>query len=195
MVNDKNTKNEKSIVPHEEYTQTYIEILNTYKEQISSSVENKNELKRRFFGVIKFMLMFLFVASILISFFIFVKMINQQYQSVAVITGAVTAILSSFATMVLSIFKLPKIIADYLFNKEEDKLMNEVIKNIQKYEIDAVRLEITAVNGSNMEKIIAPKNDSQMGDSPNTAGRSPKSALPEKGSLNVVGEHREISGA
>ena len=53
MVNDKNTKNEKSIVPHEEYTQTYIEILNTYKEQISSSVENKNELKRRFFGVIE----------------------------------------------------------------------------------------------------------------------------------------------
>ena len=47
MVNDKNTKNEKSIVPHEEYTQTYIEILNTYKEQISSSVENKNELDRK----------------------------------------------------------------------------------------------------------------------------------------------------
>lgn len=32
-------------------------------------------------------------------------------------------------------------IAEYLFNKEEDKQMTEVIVNIQKYELDAGRVE------------------------------------------------------
>lgn len=68
-------------------------------------------------------------------------MIIFNSNSIATIAGAITAMISSFITMLLAIMKLPKIIARYLFNKKEDKLMAEIIKNIQKYEIKAVNID------------------------------------------------------
>lgn len=130
---------------HDKYTDAYINILNAYKNQISNSVTKKNELKERFFEVIKQIMVWLtwiFAGTLVLSLIIFGLMIWNNYNSVAIITGAITTILSSFTTMILSIFKLPKIIANYLFNKKEDKLMSEIIQNIQKYEIDAVKYEL-----------------------------------------------------
>lgn len=141
---DKNDRSPNGLDAHEEYTRAYIGILNTYQEQISKSITSKNELKCNFFCMIRFImiaLVLLFFIAIIVSMYIFSQMIAKNYQSVSVISGAVTAMISTLSTMVLSIFKLPQIIADYLFNKEEDNQMNEVIKNIQKYEIDAFKLE------------------------------------------------------
>lgn len=171
----------KSLDAHEQYTEAYVNILNTYKDQIAASVTKKNDLKDKFFSVIKFImiiLMFLFVISVIASFVLFGMMIGYQYQSVAVITGAITAMISSFSTMIISIFKLPKIIADYLFNKEEDQLMNEIIKNIQKYEIDAVKLEQEARVDAEKDKAAVKKNDLPMKSSPNLDGRQPKNSSP-----------------
>lgn len=61
--------------------------------------------------------------------------------STEVITGSIVAVISSFATMIVSIFKLPRIIAKYLFNKKEDDQMANIIENIQKYEFGAVKTE------------------------------------------------------
>lgn len=127
---------------HDKYTDAYVNILNAYKDQISSSVEKRNSLKDQFFKAIKFIMILLtwiFAGTLGISLIVFGIMIWKNYKSVGVITGAITTIISSFSTMILSIFKLPKIIADYLFNKEEDKLMSEIIQKIQQYEIDAVQ--------------------------------------------------------
>lgn len=164
---------------HSEYTQAYVGILNTYKDQIKDSINKKNDLKDKFFRVIRvvmIVLMILFVVSIIISFIVFYVMIKEQYQSVAVITGAITAMLSSFATMIISLYKLPQIIADYLFNKEEDNLMNEIIKNIQQYEIDAVKLEKMASINAGKEKLSGQKSDFPMKNSPNTTGKQPESS-------------------
>jgi len=130
---------------HDKYTNAYVNILNAYQDQISSSVIKKNELKERFFTTIKKMMIWLtwiFACTLGLSLILFGIMIFNNYNSVPIITGAITTILSSFTTMILSIFKLPEIIANYLFNKKEDKLMSEIIQNIQKYEIDAVKYEL-----------------------------------------------------
>lgn len=130
---------------HDKYTDAYVNILDTYRTQIDSSVTKKNGLKEYFFTAIKhimYALTFLFITTIIGSFILFGLMIKFNYQSVSVITGSVSAIISSFVTMVLSIFKLPEIIANYLFNKEEDKLMSDIIKNIQTYELSAVKHDI-----------------------------------------------------
>lgn len=179
---------------HNKYTSAYINILETYEDQIKKSVDKKNDLKGKFFYAIRFIMygmMLLFFISIAASFSIFWFMVYKNYQSVAVITGAVTAIISSFATMIVSIFKLPEIIARYLFNKKEDKLMNEIIKNIQRYEIEAVKLEnVAELNSANnkmrftefdakKEKLPLPSGDLSVKDSPNTAGKQPES-LPEE---------------
>lgn len=163
---------------HGKYTQAYVGILDTYKEQISNSVNKKNQLKEKFFSVIKgimITLVVLFVVILLCSFVIFGIMIICKYQSVSVITGAITAMLSSFATMLVSIFKLPQIIADYLFNKDEDNQMIEIIKNIQQYEIDAVKLEKTVSIDAEKEIMSREKSDSEMKSSPNTTGEQPRS--------------------
>lgn len=130
---------------HDKYTDAYVNILETYRSQIDSSVTKKNALKEKFFISIKYVmyaLTILFLVTIIGSFVLFYQMIKNDYNSVSIITGAISAIISSFVTMVLSIFKLPEIIANYLFNKEEDNLMNDIIKNIQTYELNAVKHDI-----------------------------------------------------
>ena len=131
-------------------------------------------------------LIFLFTGSVVASFMVFVFMIIFKYNSSAVIAGAITGMISSFVTMLLSIFKLPQIIAEYLFNKEEDRMMSEVIKNIQTYEIDVVKAERLANSASEKDTTgkqtvdvsIAPsskntntvlEDDSALDDSPNSA--------------------------
>lgn len=130
---------------HDKYTDAYVSILDAYKDQISKSVTKKNELKESFLNTIKQImnwLTWIFAGALIVSLILFTVMAWKNYNSSSVIAGAVTTIFSSFITMIISIFKLPEIIANYLFNKEEDQLMSNIIQNIQKYEIDAVKYEI-----------------------------------------------------
>lgn len=153
---------------HDKYTDAYIKILETYRSQINLSVTKKNALKDRFFifiTIIMYALTILFIATIIGSFILFKQMIENNYESVSVITGSVSAIISSFATMVLSIFKLPEIIADYLFNKKEDKLMSDIIKNIQTYELSAVehdieKAKLERIKQLNQETVIVSEESS-----------------------------------
>lgn len=145
MTNDNDNKIQDT---HDKYTDAYVDILNTYKNQISSSVTKKNELKEHFFNTIKkimYWLTWIFAGALGLSLILFVIMVLNNYNSASIITGAITTVISSFVTMTISIFKLPKIIANYLFNKKEDNLMNEIIRNIQQYEIDAVKYELERV--------------------------------------------------
>lgn len=131
-------------ISREEYTQAYVNILHTYDEQIKSSVKKRNELKDKFFTMVDTImenLIYLFMISIIASFGACVILAICRYDAPAVIAGIITSVVSSFVTMILSILKLPRIIAKYLFNKEEDRMMNEIIKNIQTYEIDVVKAE------------------------------------------------------
>jgi len=151
------TNDNRGIQTHNKYTDAYVGILKTYKEQISNSVTKKNELKEKFFNIIKWMLYALtiiFALTMIISLGLFGVMVCKDSESSGIITGAITTLVSSFVTMVLSIFKLPKIIADYLFNKEEDKLMKEIIENIQSYEIEAVKYEI---KNTELERVMQLK--------------------------------------
>lgn len=129
---------------HLEYTKSYLKILDTYQNKLKKSYSIKNKLKKSFFNMIRCImsiLIILFIISIIVSFYLFYKIItlnpNPDSNFNSVIAGAITAIISSFSTMIASIIILPKIIADYLYDKEEDKLMHEIMKDIQKYELKA----------------------------------------------------------
>lgn len=172
---------------HRQYTEAYVSILNTYNKQLTNSTDQKRNLKANFFNLIKLImiiLIILFSISVIASFAIFILMIVFQYSSAAVITGAITAMLSTFATIVLSILKLPKIIASYLFNKKEDSQMNDIIENIQKYELDAVKLEKTAFTDAAEEKSNRKNSDLTMETSPNTNGIEPENLNQEPENLN-----------
>ena len=46
-----------------------------------------------------------------------------------------TPLISSFGTIIISLLKLPEIIAKYLFNPKEDKSAVTIVENIQKYDL------------------------------------------------------------
>ena len=159
MVSDNNNKVQDT---HGKYTDAYIDILKTYEKQILDSVSKKNNLKEEFFITIKHImygLCFVFAGTLLLSIILFTIMIIKDYNSVAVITGAITTIISSFATMIVSLFKLPKIIADYLFNKKEDRLMNQIIKNIRQYELNAVKYDLENLKIERFKQLNAEVTD------------------------------------
>ena len=130
--------------PHGQYKEAYVGILNAYQEQLKQSVVKKNELKDNFFKCIKNIMYFMVVTFgivVIFSLIIMGLMIIFESISTEIVSGTLLSIISSFVTMILAIYKLPQIIADYLFNKEEDKQMTDIIINIQKYELDADKTE------------------------------------------------------
>ena len=130
-------KNDDILLTHIQYTDAYISILDAYKKHLEESTKNKLELKKKFFSTINLIMYvstFAFVGTIILSTIIFIISIYKNNSSVEIIAG-------SIVTMVVTIFKLPEIIAHYLFNKKEDKQMVHIIENIQQYEINAVKTE------------------------------------------------------
>ena len=157
---------------HDRYTKAYVGILNAYKEQLSQSVTKKNDLKQNFFDSIKmimYIMVFTFGIVVVLSLIVMAIMAVFNSSSTQILTGAIVSIISSFVTMVLGIYKLPQIIADYLFNKEEDQLMKEIIANIQKYELDADRVERmraqASVDAAMNTIITSPDSDSEIDNS------------------------------
>lgn len=148
MAKDKTKRNKRKpdldYDPHRKYTKRYLKLLKTYTNQINDAIDQRYDLKNKFFKRISIMMSILgvfFILSISVSFCLFWIMTVNDFKSTSIVVGSITGMLSSFATMFLSIFKLPKIIAKYLFNKKEDYTMNKIIKNIQKYEVRSVRLD------------------------------------------------------
>lgn len=149
------------ISAHDQYTNAYINILDIYKDNLDSSMEYKRDFKKEFFTIIKrimYILIVVFILSLIVSFLIFVIMVLKNYKSTTMIAGAITTVISSFVTMAVSIYELPKIITEYLFNKEEDTLMSEIIKNIQNYEIENRKLDNSAVVNAAEKKKIENRN-------------------------------------
>lgn len=147
---------------HIKYTDSYVNLLDAYKTQIEKSSEKKNELKQKFFDKICFIMyamIFLFIGTLLITFAISVYMVYTKSISLSIISGAITAIVSSFVTVLTAILKLPQIIANYLFNKDEGNQMVEIIKSIQQYELGIAKTEHTAEEKAEDEKkIISDEN-------------------------------------
>ena len=162
---------------HEAYTASYIGILDTYKEQIQDSAENKITLKDRFFDTIRFtmlVVLWLFVGVITFSFVLFGLMIFFNTEFTGLIAGAVVSVVSSFVTMVLSIFKLPQIVAEYLFNKEEDRNMNTIIENIQKYENTSAEQDIKRLEVIQSKELSSAVTTSAVNDGNDVLADSPR---------------------
>lgn len=141
---NKKQPDELSKSTHDRYTKIYIGILESYKKYIDNSVASKINLKNNFFITIQAIMMIMtasFVIILVLSIVIIAIMTYLNKNSAQIITNSIVAIISSFVTMVLSLLKLPQIIADYLYNKDEDEQMNKIIGNIQTYELNAVKEE------------------------------------------------------
>lgn len=81
-MSDNNQSNESIYDGHAQYTTAYIKILSTYQKQIDDSIKRKNELKNKFFNLIKgiiITLIILFIVSIFVFFILMMLMVRSNY--------------------------------------------------------------------------------------------------------------------
>lgn len=99
--------------------------------------DNKNILKVLFFIITMGSLIsvvYIFYWTLKYAFGIIDKFNDLNDISIEAVLSIVTIILPAISSLVVGFLKIPKIIAKYLFNVEEDNFMNSVIKNIQEYD-------------------------------------------------------------
>lgn len=132
---------------YDERSDKYTELLNNFTDSTNTSHKAKNILKIIFFIIIMLIMLLLtaiFIYALFNTCHIMNTKSNTTVSSISEITGAVAALISSLSAVLVSLFKLPEIIAKYLFNRKEDTDMVSLIEKIQKYDTDMFELEHNA---------------------------------------------------
>lgn len=110
------------------HNQCFNQLLKAYVKNADKNLNTKLSLKITFFYICVVILILITISMVLISMFALFNNFEKSTLFSILLTNAV-----SFLT---SFIVLPKIIAKYLFNTEEEKNMTEIVKSIQAYDKD-----------------------------------------------------------
>lgn len=119
------------------HSKNYSSLLDIYVLSTRCNVTMKNWFKILFFAFTMgsmLAIVWFFYITLQYVFDAFGKFDNLNDVSVEAILSIVTIIFPAISSLIVAFIKIPQIIAQYLFNTEEDKNMNSVIKNIQDYD-------------------------------------------------------------
>lgn len=119
------------------HSKSYSQLLDIY---ITST--KRNAIMKNWFKVLFFVftmgsmlaIVYLFYTSLQYAFSSFSKFGDLNQISIEAILSIVTVLLPAISSLIVAFVKIPEIIAQYLFNIEEDNYMNAIIKNIQDYD-------------------------------------------------------------
>lgn len=104
-------------------SQKYSKILSSYENHIKKTLKFKRIYKHFVFWVSLSILIITFIAFFCISLF------------ARSVFNDLNFTVSSLISLVTIFIVIPQIISRYLFNKDEEKYMCEIVKNIQKHDI------------------------------------------------------------
>lgn len=127
------------------HTKKYTTLLENYINYTQKSGKIKNGYKKWFFRIIMAIMIALcsiFIWSVYQAFITFDKVSAMQSNVLETVISIVTTVITSFVTMLVSLFELPKVIAKYLFDPEEDKNMTKIIEQIQTYDTSMYSMEL-----------------------------------------------------
>lgn len=140
--------NDEKYLLYIEHGNQYTDLLKFYIKNVRISNILKIVLKISFFIIIILIMVVLslfFGYSIYKSFEIIdnldILQDNSKHNSIESIIGVIGTLISSFTTLLVSIIKLPEIIAKYLFNRKEEAHMSKIIENIQNYDVQIYSIE------------------------------------------------------
>ena len=105
---------------------TFLIFLNNFVKTQNDKEQQKTILKEQFFYIV----MLGFLALLLTPMILIISL-----KSLSQIT-AIVSLVSILFELVSAIIILPKIIAEYLFNKQEDEKLLQIIESMQKYNQD-----------------------------------------------------------
>lgn len=170
MPNNQGSNDERYLL-YIEHGNQYTDLLRFYIKNVRISNILKIIFKILFFVIIILIMVGLsifFGYSIYNSFKIIGNLDITQDNSVESIIGVIGTLIPSFTTLLVSIIKLPEIIAKYLFNRKEEEHMAKIIENIQNYDVQIYSIEKEAKefvkkqqNGINSGEV--PNRDLQVG--------------------------------
>ncbi|WP_154428860.1 hypothetical protein [Roseburia porci] len=138
----------KSAVTHSSesirHSRKYSELLEIYVNSLYENVRLKLYFKRWFFRITMGILL-----SILIIFVLVMKYSINTFNnfdhvsdiSLESILSTISVVVPAVVSLIVAFIEIPKIIAQYLFNIEEDNNMNAIIKNIQDYDSTMFEME------------------------------------------------------
>jgi hypothetical protein len=107
--------------------QLFQKYLNIFVDNAESDASVKKNLKIAFFIIVMIVLLVLVAMPFVVLLVVILNKIPISYSQFAI------AVLSSTVEIITSLIVLPKIIAEYLFNKDEDKNKTDIIARMQKY--------------------------------------------------------------
>ena len=105
--------------PKEQRDQTYSNLASYYAENYNERHKLKNKLKKKFFVIT----MFSYSVVVAVALFILVASLFIPNTNVALIIGAI-------GTIITNLIAIPMIIAQYLFSKEEDINIVNMVKEL-----------------------------------------------------------------
>ena len=108
----------------------YSDLYKAYVEYYENKCNQNLKLKNKFFR--NFMAFLAWIIVIIPAFVIVIIVTKKGVGSAEVIC----AVSGSAATIVTSIIVIPKIIAKYLFSTKEDKVISDLLKDIQTHDIE-----------------------------------------------------------
>ena len=108
------------------HNQCFSQLLKAYVKNADKNLTTKLSLKITFFYICIVILILITFSTVLISIFALFNDFEKSTLFSILLTNSI-----SFLT---SFIVLPKIIAKYLFNTEEEKNMSDIIKSIQEYD-------------------------------------------------------------
>lgn len=122
-------KNEKSFSDsvHQSYIDmdsAFLEYLSNFNQNVNQQEEVKLQLKKKFFRWI-----ILFLAAIIFFPYVMVIQFGEKVTDVTIITLSISSVAETLSAIII----LPKIIAEYLFNKKEEDNKIKIIQDMQIY--------------------------------------------------------------
>lgn len=117
-------------------------LLEVYVDNLKVQSKHKRNLKVWFFIVLMFLLVGVTVVSLIMM---------GLAISAGDIASSVSAAVASLVEFSVAFFKLPQIVAEYLFNKSEDDTMASIIKNMQDYNLKRYNSETDVSKNDDQE--------------------------------------------
>jgi len=122
--------NENDIKSLSEHNNLYTQLLKEYVQRFTES----SKIKRKYRKVAFWVFIVLLVVSTIVTFVILGCSVFFSLKSKLDISSSLTAVISTLVSSICSFIVIPKIIVEYLFDKEEEKNLTEVIGRIQEYD-------------------------------------------------------------
>lgn len=126
------------------HSKNYSKLLDIYVDSAKQNMTMKKWFKIIFFIVTMCSLVaivILFFVTLLYVFSSFNKFNNLSEVTIEAILSIISVIIPVISSLIVAFIKIPEIIAQYLFNAQEDENMSLIIKNIQDYDTAMFSME------------------------------------------------------